>query len=134
MTAFIANGRGAVVMTNGDGGSRLASEILRAVAQEYDWPSQKPQVRTTVEVPPAALAALEGRYEMSPGHVITIALEGKTLFAIDGKERIELYPESETRFFELVEEMTVVFVKGPDGKPTHVLIDGRIKAPRVGDK
>ncbi len=134
MTAFIANGRGVVIMTNSDSGGRLASEILRAVAQEYDWPSNKPQVRTTVEVPPAALAALEGRYEMSPGHVITILLEGKTLFAIDGKDRIELYPESETRFFELVEETTVVFFKGPDGKPTHVLIDGRIKAPRVGDK
>jgi len=134
MTAYVANGRGAVVMTNADRGSRLASEILRAVAQEYDWPSQKPQVKTTVEVPAAALAALEGRYEMAPGHVLTVALEGSTLVARDRDERIELYPESETRFFELVEETTVVFFKGQDGRPTHLLIDGRIKAPRLMDK
>ncbi len=35
MTAFVEGGRGAVVMTNGDQGGRLASEILRAVAVEY---------------------------------------------------------------------------------------------------
>lgn len=131
MTAYIANGRGAVVMTNADGGLRLANEVLRSVAQEYGWPTQKPQVKTTVEVPAAALAALEGRYEMSPGHVITVALEGRALVARDGDQRIELYPESETRFFELVEETTVVFFKGPDGRPTHLLIDNRIKAPRL---
>ena len=91
-------------------------------------------MKTTVEVPAAALAALEGRYEMSPGHVITVALEGNALVARDGDQRIELYPESETRFFELVEETTVVFFKGPDGRPTHLLIDNRIKAPRLTDK
>ena len=35
MTAFIESGRGAVVMTNGDQGGRLAMEMLRAVAAEY---------------------------------------------------------------------------------------------------
>jgi len=134
MTAYIANGRGAVVMANADGGLRLANEVLRSVAQEYGWPTLKPQVKTTVEVPAAALAALEGRYEMSPGHVIAVALEGRVLVARDGDQRIELYPESETRFFELVEETTVIFFKGPDGRPTHLLIDGRIKAPRLMDK
>ena len=35
MTAFVEGGRGAVVMTNGDQGGRLASEILRTIAAEY---------------------------------------------------------------------------------------------------
>jgi CubicO group peptidase (beta-lactamase class C family) len=36
-TASAEGGRGAVVMTNGDGGGALAGEILRAVARVYGW-------------------------------------------------------------------------------------------------
>ena len=35
-------GQGAVVMTNGDRGGRLAEEVIRAVAVEYDWPVRQP--------------------------------------------------------------------------------------------
>jgi CubicO group peptidase (beta-lactamase class C family) len=132
MTAFIESGRGAVVMTNGDQGGRLAMEILRAVAAEYDWPSLKPRQKTVVAIEPAALAPLTGRYELRPGRVLTVALDGGTLFVIDGQERIELFPESATRFFELVEGYDLEFVKGTDGAVTHMLIDGQQKAPRVG--
>jgi CubicO group peptidase (beta-lactamase class C family) len=133
MTAFIESGRGAVVMTNGDQGGRLAMEILRAVAAEYEWPSLKPQQKTVVAIAPAALAPLTGRYELRPGRVLTVALEGGTLFAIDGQERIELFPESATRFFELVEGYDLEFVKGPDGAVSHLLLNGRQKVPRIGD-
>jgi len=37
--AFMEDGRGVMVMTNGDGGGRLAAEILEAVAGLYGWPS-----------------------------------------------------------------------------------------------
>ena len=35
---YLDNGSGAVVMTNGDRGSALADEILRAISAEYEWP------------------------------------------------------------------------------------------------
>jgi CubicO group peptidase (beta-lactamase class C family) len=130
MTAFVESGRGAVVMTNGDRGVGLGMEILRAVAREYGWPALQPVEKTVVRVDPSALAPLAGRYELRPGKIVTLALEGGTLFVIDGKERVELYPESETRFFEAVEENEVVFVKGADGRVTHMLINGKLKAPR----
>jgi CubicO group peptidase (beta-lactamase class C family) len=130
MTAFLEGGRGAVVMTNGDKGYGLGMEILRAVAREYGWPALQPVEKTVVRVDPAALAPLAGRYELRPGKILTLALEGGTLFVIDGKERVELFPESETRFFEPVEENEVVFVKGADGRVTHMLINGELKAPR----
>jgi CubicO group peptidase (beta-lactamase class C family) len=132
MTAFVESGRGAVVMTNGDQGGRLAGEIVRAVAVEYDWPSFRPRQKAVVSVDPAALAPLTGRYELRPGRVLTVALEGGTLFVIDGQERIELFPESPTRFFDLVEEHALEFVKGTDGAVTHMLIDGLQKVPRIG--
>jgi CubicO group peptidase (beta-lactamase class C family) len=130
MTAFVEGGRGAVVMTNGDRGFGLGREILRAVAREYGWPALQPVEKTVVRVDPAALAPLAGRYELRPGKILTLALEGGTLFVIDGKERVELYPESETRFFEPVEENEILFVKDANGRVTHMLINGELKAPR----
>lgn len=117
-------------MTNGDKGGALAGDILRAVAREYGWPALQPVEKKTVAVDPKALAALEGRYELRPERFLEMKLEGGTLFVIDGDERIELYPESETRFFETVEGHTLVFFKGPDGRATHMIVDGQIKAPR----
>ena len=81
-------------------------------------------------VDPKALAAFEGRYELRPGRFLDVKLEGGTLFVIDGEDKIELYPESETRFFEMDEGHTLVFVKGPDGRADHMLVDGQLKAPR----
>ena len=134
MTAFIESGRGAVVMTNGDQGGRLAMEMLRAVAAEYGWPSLKPRQKTAVTIEPAALAPLAGRYELRPGRVLTVALEGGSLFVIDGPERIELFAESATRFFELVEGYDLEFVKSPDGAVSHLLLNGQQKVPRIGQQ
>ena len=51
-------------------------------------------------------------------------------FVIDGQDKVELFPESETRFFENAEGHTLVFFKGPDGRATHMVIDGQLKVPR----
>jgi hypothetical protein len=57
-------------------------------------------------------------------------LSGGRLFIIDGEERVELCPESATRFFETEEGHQIVFMKGPDGRATHLVVDGQLKAPR----
>jgi len=132
MIAFVEGGRGAVVMTNGDAGSMLGAEIFRAVAREYGWPGPKPRVKTIAPVAAADLAPLAGRYELRPGRTLVVTLEKGTLFIIDGKEKVELYPESPTRFFELVEENDLEFVTGPDGKISHIAI-GQLKARRIAD-
>lgn len=132
MVIFTGSGRGAVVMTNGDKGGRLAAEVLRSISAEYGWPGFRPRTKKVVTVEPASLAKLAGRYELDPGNTIDIVLEGDKLMAVDGEERIELYPESETRFFDLVEEHELWFFTGADGRVTHMVVDGRFKAPRVG--
>ena len=38
MIAFVQGGRGAVVMTNGDGGAELVDEIFASIARAYRWP------------------------------------------------------------------------------------------------
>jgi CubicO group peptidase (beta-lactamase class C family) len=36
--AFAGTGRGAILMTNSDGGSQLMHEVARAISREYGWP------------------------------------------------------------------------------------------------
>jgi CubicO group peptidase (beta-lactamase class C family) len=130
MTMFLEGGRGAVVMTNGDRGGFLAAEVLRGIAREYGWPAFRPVEKKVVAVDPKVLALYEGRYELRPGRILDIRLEGGTLFVYNEGERIEIYPESDSRFFDTQEGHTLVFVKGPDGRADHILLDGQTKVPR----
>lgn len=131
MTAFVSGPRGAVVMTNGDRGATLAAEILRAVAREYGWPAFKPVEKTVVRLEPAALTALEGRYQLAPGRTVDVRLLQGTLFVIDGSQRIELFAESPSTFFELVEENRIEFVKGAEGVVTEMAINRSLHAKRI---
>jgi CubicO group peptidase (beta-lactamase class C family) len=132
MVAFFSGGTGAVVMTNGDRGGPLAAEILRAIAHEYGWPAFQPKEKQVVQLDAKALSAFEGRYEVGPGHVVTLRVDAGTLFAIDGNERVKLYAESASKFFDTVEENSIEFVKGADGAVTHMLINGNLRARRLG--
>jgi len=133
MTAFFAEGRGAVVMTNGDLGGGLCREILRSIAREYQWPAYGPVEKTVVRVAPEILSAYAGRYELRPGRIVKIVLQGETLFILDGPQKIELYPEADNRFFEMVNETRLAFLKGSDGKTAFMFIDGQMQARRIGD-
>jgi len=41
--AYANSGKGVVIMTNSDNGGELINEVLRAVADVYDWPDFQPQ-------------------------------------------------------------------------------------------
>ena len=72
-------GDGAVVMTNVQGGSRIAAEIISSIAVEYDWPDFRPAVRTQVKVDPAILARYVGTYKLAPEFSVTFRLDGDQL-------------------------------------------------------
>ncbi|MEJ2538495.1 MAG: serine hydrolase [Gemmatimonadota bacterium] len=61
---YRASGDGAVIMTNGDRGSPLIEEVLRALAATYGWPDFQQEVRRTTAVDPEALAVYAGDYEI----------------------------------------------------------------------
>ena len=132
LVAYVESGQGAVVMTNGDGGGRLAAEILRAIAREYEWPGYPAsREKTVASIPPAVYQAYVGRYEVRPGRVLRIEVADGKLMVVDGRQALELLPESATMFFELTQETEVEFVKGPDGAVTGAVINGQIKARRL---
>ena len=135
--AFRERGQGAVVMTNADGGGALASEIVRAVAEEYNWPSSRPVEKTVVEVGPKTLSSLAGRYalETQPNFVITVTVDsGRITVDVPRQIRTEIYPESETKYFSLDQDLDFVFSAGDEGKITGFVLtagSATYKAKRV---
>src|SRR5205085_6435936 len=120
LVAYADQGLGAVVMTNGDEGSILTDEILRAIALEYDWPRSAeyggrgflaPE-RVRVAVPPRVYADYVGTYQLKPGIQLTVSVEGDALFVQpDGQAPIALHPLSETRYFAEVVDVEITFIK-----------------------
>ena len=97
--AYRDSGSGAVVMTNGDRGGTLASEVLRSIASEYGWPDYQPAVKTLAAVSREVLRSYAGKYEF-PDTLITVTVQDERLYADAGSRgRVELLPESETLFF-----------------------------------
>jgi CubicO group peptidase (beta-lactamase class C family) len=72
LVASIAGGYGLVVMTNGDGGSKLAEEILRGAAEVYGWKALvAPQLRRAHPTE-EQLRKLAGRYRLGSDQLITV--------------------------------------------------------------
>ncbi len=112
MVAYSEMGKGIVVMTNSDNGSQLMMEIVRAVAHEYGWPDYKPTERETIKLDTESLKPFVGDYQVAPNLSLKIELEGDHLTATPtDRPRIDLYPESEVKFFSTEMQVEITFVK-----------------------
>jgi CubicO group peptidase (beta-lactamase class C family) len=137
-------GDGVVVMTNGDNGGQLASEVLRAVAREYGWRDFAPSVRTLISLnDPKALDPYVGIYRGS-GSVFTVTREGDQLFVeVTGQPefpmfqpRFPMFPESERRFFLTVVDAQITFDVDSEGTAKQLTVDqngSRYAATRADD-
>ncbi len=124
LIAYPKRGQGAVIMTNSDLGSDLYSEILRGLSAEYGWPDFKPVEKEVAVVPAAGLEALTGTYQFTPADRIKISPGNDCLFADpvfmppDGKGQCVFFPESALSFFSTQTDVTLTFIKSPQGKVT----------------
>jgi CubicO group peptidase (beta-lactamase class C family) len=124
MMAYPKRGQGAVVMTNGDLGGDLMSEILRSLSTEYGWPDFKPTEKEAVAVAAAELEALAGTYQFTPVDRVKITVGNGCLFADpvfvppDGKAQCVFFPESALSFFSVETDVTLVFTNDATGKVT----------------
>ena len=124
------NGEGAAVMTNAQGGSRLAEEVMRAIAAAYDWPDYRdlhPKVRTEVKVDPAILAKYVGTYdrtEATPAVKVVVTLEdGQLMMQNAHQDKIPLFAESETTFFQKGQDVEIRFLPNRAGVLRYLEID-----------
>lgn len=100
--AYRDRGQGAVVMTNGDDGDALASEILRAISDAYGWPGWKPRERERAPVDAVTLQSLTGTYVLEEDRVIEVAVDGDALrVTFTGRDADVFHPAPDGRWFSL---------------------------------
>lgn len=65
-----------------------------------------------------------GKYRLSPDLVLTISLEGKKMFAqAAGPAKLEIFPETETKFFLRDREVDITFVKNEKGEVIQAVLN-----------
>ena len=116
------DGDGVVIMTNGDNGGQLASEIQRTVAHEYGWPDFAPEERSVTKVDPKTLDAYVGAYRDS-GMVFTVTREGDQLSVqLTGQPKFPVFPQSERKFFLKVVDAQIAFDVDAEGRATQLTL------------
>jgi CubicO group peptidase (beta-lactamase class C family) len=114
--AYRDKGQGIVIMTNGQQGEKLITEILRAVAHEYAWPDFQPAQHALIKLDPASLKNLEGTYDQTDpdgqdkltitirnGHpYIAGSYSVGTTYHFTISEPVELLPETQQQYFTLL--------------------------------
>ena len=121
--AYEHHGDGAVVMTNAQGGSRLADQIMKSIGTEYGWPDFHAVVRTEIKLPHETLARYVGTYQLSPGVYMMITLKDDQLISrLTGQGEVPLFAEAEAKFFPKVVEADIDFVPDANGKVTRLVL------------
>jgi CubicO group peptidase (beta-lactamase class C family) len=137
---YVETGQGAIVMTNSDKGPALFSEILRAIAQEYNWKDNHPREKMTMKIDSRKLALYSGPYD-ADGVPITIGLQSGQLSiqaAPLGTAPLKLFPSGEDRFYLLeTDDFEVRFIKDKQGRVSELQIQAgpdRATATRVHEQ
>ncbi|HEX3969383.1 MAG TPA: serine hydrolase [Edaphobacter sp.] len=123
MSAYEKDGEGAVVMTNAQGGSRLADEVMRSIAATYRWPDFQPKVRATVAVDSKILASYAGAYELTPKFSLVVSVEdGHLVTQATGQSSFSMLAESETKFFPTAFDAEIEFFKDAQGNVSYLTL------------
>ena len=99
---------------------RIARDLLAIL---FGQPYQVPVVRTVAKVDPKAYDAYVGQYQLAPTFILTVTREGDRLMTqATGQGKLEVFPESDTKFFLTVVDAQITFVKDDSGKVTHLIL------------
>lgn len=84
---------------------------------------EEPIVRKVIALDSKVLKTYVGKYELQPGFLLTVTVEGNKIFAqATGQQKVEIFPESETKFFLKVVDAQITFVKGKEGKVNQLIL------------
>jgi CubicO group peptidase (beta-lactamase class C family) len=136
-----ATGVGVVVLSNTStpaGVDDIGFHLLdgRSPLIPADSPLLKsPTTRTAVTISTTVFDRYVGTYQLAPGFVMTMSKQGERFFTqLTGQPTIEIFPESETRFFLKVVDAQLTFEIDGQGRASAVVLrqGGRDqRAPRV---
>ena len=110
--------------------SALANQVADLYLAEVLEPEESeaassPQEREEVTVDPAVYDEYVGRYELTaqPGLIITITREDDRLMGeATGQSKVELFPESETKFFLKVADIQIAFERDNTGYVHQLMV------------
>jgi CubicO group peptidase (beta-lactamase class C family) len=116
-------GVGVVVLTNvGNevGGDDIARHILTGAPVAV---LASPNKHASIELDAPTLRGLVGHYGLTPEVIIDVTLEGRRLFAqLTGQQKLEIFPETRTRFFWRVVDAQADFTLDPEGRATMLTL------------
>lgn len=115
--------QGAVVMTNGDEGGWLITEIFRAISDTYHWPEPHPStVQAAAPLTEAIARKFVGTYQLrdfpTERFTITRKPDGGLYWARDGHVGRDLLPEQANRLFSPDSRMSIDATEQEDGRAT----------------
>jgi CubicO group peptidase (beta-lactamase class C family) len=125
-------GYGLVILTNGDQGSAVASELSRRIQRVYEWDSfaepaprgyRPPVERTEITVAESVLRNYVGEYQLTPQLSLTITLEqGRLQAQPTGQSKAPMFAEAPDKFFLRVANVQITFTKAPSGEVTGLIL------------
>jgi CubicO group peptidase (beta-lactamase class C family) len=118
-----ARHRGVIVLSNSTVSPDDIGFHLLEPKVPLDFPAAPPPERKAIALDPFRLDPLVGVYELAPNFQLTITKEDGKLFGqATGQGKVQLHPESETKFFLRGIDAQVSFVKGADGKVNELIL------------
>jgi CubicO group peptidase (beta-lactamase class C family) len=113
LVAWPKGERAIVAMANGDGGGEIIDEFRAAVAREYGWKGEEPEVIEAASLTPERMQEVVGSY----AHVVSVSLDEGVLHATYQGMPIELLPLGRDKFLALTSGgVPVSFNRDADGK------------------
>ncbi len=120
-----------IVMTNLAGAR--PGRIGKVIAGLYNA-ELGPAAYQTVKIDPKIFDAYVGEYQLAPEVTLGISREGDRFWAKGtGQDPVELFAESETRFFFDDSETEITFERDANGKVTHLVLhqEGETEARKI---
>ena len=100
--------------------SRIARDLLAILLGQ---PYRVAVARTVAAVDPRVYDAYVGRYQLAPTFILTVTREGDRLMTqATGQAKLEVFPESDTKFFLKVVDAQITFVRDERGTVTHLIL------------
>lgn len=128
----VYDSRGEAYMKNGDKAAAIKDykksielnprnigsiEKLKELGEKVEAPKD-------VVVPAAILETYLGQYELMPNFILTVTKEGdKMITQATDQGKIEIFAESETKFYPKVMEAQIEFVKDEAGKVSKLILN-----------
>lgn len=113
------------ILFNRDATGKVIDAVTNDRGTKLTWKktSQTPETKAEMKVSETILKQYVGDYELQPGFILAVTQDGNRLFTqATGQSKVEVFAESETKFFLKVVDAQIEFAKDDTGKVTKLIL------------